>query len=472
MDFIEGIGQSYLTRKANQAPYQAENLIKKQFAGNKHTEQSAAKNSAPFDSGRGRAASEAPSKSASGQKAKESDAEIARLRKELAAYQLSQDENRHKKESVVSGKSSVGPTKSTSGNVSQTKKSNASGPRLEKGGISKPRHRSESPKRNSKIAKGAAKLVALDGQVEKGGISTRKKDKAFAEVDEAYADHHPRRSRRRSSLSPAEPVYIERSPSRASGEGKARKTSRAASVAFSHTDSRSRGPPSEVSTLRGRDGRRGSPGLESVHSQHPSQSKSAPIEIIEVRSTSGRGRSPDVPSAHASHSKGPPSQAGTVRSSRTNHSSYADLDTTRSQHGSAPRHPSNAGSALSHHSHSRRPSSHVDPLDSDSDDMESEHGGSVALLHQRQNYRRRSSLGAVPEIPPVEKRPECVGPGFRPGREQEVGIVEVYQEREGRAPRARELTRRHEHEGYRGRGGGDSVVEVGHRGAKTLYKVR
>ncbi|KAL9625985.1 MAG: hypothetical protein Q9164_007966, partial [Protoblastenia rupestris] len=96
-------------------------------------------------------------------------------------------------------------------------------------------------------------------------------------------------------------------------------------------------------------------------------------------------------------------------------------------------------------------------------DEESEHGGSAALLHAR----RRSSLASSPQLPPLEKRPEIIGPGFRPHRSppmREVGIVEVVEQPTRRAPRVKEVHREAARDGK-------GVVEVrSERGGRTLYK--
>ena len=386
MDFIENIGQSYLERKANQAPYQLENFAKKQLFGGSGAEKEAAgKSGAASQAGGNRAGSAAPSKKAS---AGGNDAEVAKLRKELEAYKLGEGKSGSGKSAAsTKGKGSVGPTEVSKAKSSSASKSKDLDSRIEKGKIStKPKRQLETPKRGSKVAKGAAGLAALDGRLEKGGISTRKKSKAFAEVDAMEAGKHGKSTRAQSpdsseeseEESEDESVHRERSASRTSEAARSRKHSAAAySEPLSPRALSSRGPASSASTARGRSVGHGSPG-------------------------------PKAPSSRISM------------------------------------------------------------------DEESEHGGSAALLHQRQKYRRRSSLGRVPEIPPLEQRPEVVGEGFRPHRSpvgREVGIVEVYEETPRRAPKAREIERRHEHGSSGGRDRG--VVEVrSDRDGRTLYKVR
>ena len=380
MDFIENIGQSYLERKANQAPYQLENLAKKQLFGSNDAEKEAAgKNTAASQAGGKRAESAAPSKKGS---AGGNNAEIAKLRKELEAYKLSDGKGDSGKSAAsTKGKGSAAASEVSKAKSSSAAKSKGLDSRIEKGKIStKSKRQLETAKRGSKAAKGAAGLVALDARLEKGGISTRKKDKAFGEVD-AVEGKHKKSARPQSSDSEEEEIMPrDRSTGKASEAGRSRKLSGAASIA----------------------------------------SYSEPL------------------SPRASPSRGPASDTSTVRGRSIGHGS------------SGPKPPSSRISL----------------------DDESEHGGSAALLHQRQKYRRRSSLGRVPEIPPLEKRPEVVGGGFRPHRSpvgREIGIVEVYEESPERAPRAREIERRHE----QGRSGGGGVVEIrSDRDRRTLYKVR
>ena len=68
MDFLERVGEGYLTRKANAVPGQLENLVKKQFKDSTNTEKQA--------------------KQASTLPSSQKDKEIADLRKQLANYQL------------------------------------------------------------------------------------------------------------------------------------------------------------------------------------------------------------------------------------------------------------------------------------------------------------------------------------------------------------------------------------------------
>ena len=68
-NFIESIGERYLERKANAVPQQLENLAKKQFREANHSKQ-------------------APTAKAPHLQAHEKDEEIARLRQQLAAFEL------------------------------------------------------------------------------------------------------------------------------------------------------------------------------------------------------------------------------------------------------------------------------------------------------------------------------------------------------------------------------------------------
>lgn len=114
------------------------------------------------------------------------------------------------------------------------------------------------------------------------------------------------------------------------------------------------------------------------------------------------------------------------------------------------------------------------------------------MLHQREKYHYSASRGRVPELPPLEERPECCGPGFVPHRSRErleeedgVGLVEVevFEGARGPAPHVREIGRGRERGwgreegGYVGGGGRKgSVVELGKRRdgpmrEKRYYKV-
>ena len=359
MDFVENIGRSYLERKANQVPYQLENTAKKQFFGGDKTEQNPAAGEA-----RGLSHSEgaAVPKNASGSGSSGKDAELARLRKELAAYRLSQGNSKSPSEKAGKGYVEGNNSKPTS----KAGKLEALDGRLEKGKMStKPKKSIQTEKKGPKAANPLVGLVALDGRVEKGQISTRKPSKALAEAKE------PRGQRRSSSALAMPKEHSEGKESSFSAgyeAGVSHRASSAASEASSHRPSRDKAP----------------------------------------RKAASRGRN----------------------------SGYDN------------------------------PSS-----EEKSSDEESEHGGSVALLHARANYRRRSSLGAVPEIPPLESRPEVVGRGFRPHRsppgDREVDIIEVIEDSGRGAPRRKQRPREAR------RRDGDGVVEVGReRGGRTLYQVR
>ncbi|KAL9128084.1 MAG: hypothetical protein Q9217_003166 [Psora testacea] len=349
MEYVQNIGQSYLDRKANQAPYQLENIVKKQLTGgNKEAANQAGKVSAQSPAGDAYLEDAVPAKKAPAAGSSEKDAELARLRKELAAYKLDQGNSKASAKSEEKGYGAEEAYKPSS----KASKLEALDGRVEKGQIStKPKHSIQHQKKGSKAPNPLTGLEALDGRVEKGQISTRKPSKALAEANGSAGQRY-------SSASP-------------------------------------------VSTSRGRD----------------------------------KGAS-TTPGSQAGSARRPSSAASEVSSRRTSYDEPRSFTPSRRF-----------------------------------DDEESEHGGSAALLHARERYRRRSSLGAVPEIPPLEKRPEVVGHGFRPHRsppDRELGIVEVIEEPIRAAPRAREI-----HREPRRRRDGDEVVEVRkERDGRTLFKVR
>ncbi|MDI1486534.1 MAG: hypothetical protein OHK93_005765 [Ramalina farinacea] len=188
------------------------------------------------------------------------------------------------------------------------------------------------------------------------------------------------------------------------------------------------------------------------HKPLHSASHAAPATIISTHS-----HAPS--SSHSHHSKAPSSH----------HISHAP---SSSHHSRAPSHHTYKPPTL-HAASTRSPS--PTPQDSDSDslapsdsitsiDIPSEHGGSAALLHQREKYHRSASRGRVPELPPLEERPECCGPGFVPCRlhrerlEEEDGggvggivEVEVFEGVRGPAPHVREIGRGRERGWGRGR---------------------
>ena len=154
----------------------------------------------------------------------------------------------------------------------------------------------------------------------------------------------------------------------------------------------------------------------------------------------------------------------TLKSSHSHHSHHSHHDKVE-----APEPPPAVKlheSAYSHHE------SHGESSSSDEDILE-EHGGSVALLHQRQKYRRAVGRGRAEGLMPLEERPECNGEGFRPhrsrshksrsrrsrshrrshshsGHKLDKGVVEVTENRLIRAPTAREVRREREREANSG----------------------
>ncbi|KAL9104798.1 MAG: hypothetical protein Q9163_000296 [Psora crenata] len=367
MDFVQNVGQSYLQRKAYQAPYQLENLVKNQFTGG--------------DKGARINAGQAKGQSPDGQEyhgvaaqpngtstivSSQRDAELVRLGAELAAHKLDPGKSNvsaQTKEKRYPGERVPNPT-TKAGTL------NALDGRLENGKLSmKPNVSIQPEKKSSKAINPLVALEALDGRLEKGQFSTRKPNKALEEA-RGSAD----RRRLSGSSAAVSPLGRDKAASlAASSEASPRR--RASSIT---SDSSSYGVPYST-----------------------------------------------VPSRNVSHER--------------HAASYSASPETRSS------------------SHSRR-----------SIEEKSEHGGSAALLHAREKYRRRSSLGAVPEIPALERRPEVIGQGFRPRRSSQnrvVGTVEVIEEPTRRAPRVKEV-----HKGPRK--GDDRVVEVRREtGGRTLYKV-
>ena len=358
-----------------------------------------------------RARSAAPSDRSS---ATRKDAEIANLKKQLESYELDDHHSKHRRSFSASRREySQSPSKVSRKPSSKAWESDMLDGRIEKGQISrKSKDHSDSPKHASMIGKGAAGLVALDARLEKGGISTRRRDKAFDEVEAVEA-----RKYRRDSNALSSEITLQKSARH--GRSPARSTHR-------------RRSPSRV--------------LEADRSRKYSAAASS--------SALSFGTSP--PRSIASHGRS--LKGGSVRRSSLGPSSASSASGTIK------------GSSLRRSSLSRSRSSSETSLD-----KASEHGGSVALLHQRQRYNRSCSRGRVPEIPPLERRPEIVGGGFRPHRspvEKEVGIVEVFEETSRGAPRARQIGRRHEYERERRAREYRGVVEIGsERGGRTLYKV-
>lgn len=601
----------------------AENMVMKQFKGSDNKKEDDVKSkTAASHAGSSHSHSHshhAPTskKGSSTAAMHDKDAEIKSLRKQLDHYSLEEASQGHhdsdERGSSVGAKSRhVAPSYVSTtqhqhkpSHAESRKRSASEKPRrssgavyLEKGGLSRKKSSSRKPSsprhKESGAAKEAAKLVALDARLEKGGVSTKKKSQAFAEVEEA----EPVRYGSRASASRYHSVSESESDSedddvrshhtsRSKATVSDASTVRASRVAPSHRSSHSRGRAIEIVSPPSSHHGGGPPSVisshhaPSHHSYHESHSR-APASII----SSGHApshRESHAPSYHHSASYSPSHAAplATIASSRAPshvHSSRAPPSILSSQAGShhtmasspiviAPRHskshtpsyyhhqsshsashaapatiisthshaPSSSHShhshvshAPSHHSkapsshhisHAHAPRSHVStlhvastrspsptPLDSDSDslapsdsitsiDAPSEHGGSAALLHQREKYHRSASRGRVPELPPLEERPECCGPGFVPCRshrerleedEERGGIVEVevFKGVSGPAPHVREIGRGKERgwgrgeEGYVGGGGGrkGSVVEFGKRRDgglrdKRYYKV-
>ena len=621
MDFIQNVGQSYLERKAFAAPQMAENMFMKQFKGSddKKEEEAKAKSTAASHAGSSHSHSHAPtSKKGSTAAMHDKDAEIKSLRKQLDHYSLEEASQGHHdsddRDSSVGAKSRhvapsyVSTSRHHKPSHAETRKRSASErPRssgavyLEKGGLSRKKSSSRKPsssaaRHESGAAKEAAKLVALDARLEKGGVSTKKKSQAFAEVEEPkpvgrhesraasryhsvsesdsdseddVRSHHTSRSK--ATVSDASTVRASRAPSHRNSHSRGRTieivsppashtpsviSSHHAPSHHSHHDSRSRAPVSIISghAPSHRESHAPSyyhgashslpshaaPLATIASSRAPSHvhSSRAPPSILSSQAGSHTMASPIViaprhsksqaPSYYhhhkashsASHAAAPAAVAATIISGAHSHAPSS----SHSHHSKAPssRHISHAPSshhskASSHHiSHAHGPRSHAaaastrsrspDPLDSDSDslapsdsitsiDAPSEHGGSAALLHQRERYHRSASRGRVPELPPLEERPECGGQGFVPHRSgvrlKDDGVggiveVEVFEGVSGPAPHVREIGRGRERGwgrgmdegGYVGGGGRKgSVVELGKRrdGAlreKRYYKVR
>ena len=369
MDFVENVGQTYLQRKAHQAPQQLENFAVEQFTGGDKDAMTEAAGKGGAHTVDASISKFPPAAGASGK-----DAEIARLREELATYKLDQSKD---KASSAASKERAQAERGAAKPTSAASKIKALDGRVEKGKIStKPKNTIHNENKGSKKINPIIGLEALDGRVEKGKISTRKPRKALAE-----AKGSPGGQRKRSVG-----AYTS-TPSRPQSRNKS--TSTAAS--------------SEVGVGRGRRG-----------------SSAAPIH------------------------QAPRSRTPTGIPPQSNRSVYD-------------------------HSPSSSSPYYV------SVDAESEHGGSTALLHARDRHRRRSSVGAAPEIPPSERRPEVVGAGFRPHRSpprprrrcREVGIVEVTEEPVRRVPRVKET-----HRELRA-AVAERVVDVRREGfGRTFYTVR
>ena len=243
--------------------------------------------------------------------------------------------------------------------------------------------------------------------------------------------------------------------------------SHAPSKAASHHSTRH----SHVNAAKSSRARSESPGAESVaDSIYPESSISQRSERSHLSHT------PSHYSHHSSHSHNAPSHAPSHHSSHSHHSKASQASTLKgSRHAdqSPDRHSHASSHTLkSHHSH------HSKAVDSDSsNDEASEHGGSAALLHQRQKYRRSISRGRAPKLTPVEEREECFGKGFRPHRSRsnvENGIIEVRENKMIMAPKVREIKREKEFQMEKGWWHhGTEVVEVkreanGHK----VYRIR
>ena len=401
---MQNVGQSYLERKAYQAPYQLENLAKKQFVGSdKPKDKVLPLSAAGSQTESHRARSAAPSERSSTVR---KDAEIANLKKQLETYELDKGRSMYSRSlSASRGEHSQAPTKASRKSSLVNWDSDILGGRLGKGQISKPKRHSESSRQAPQLAKGANRLAVPDTRLEKDGTLTGRKNKTIVEADGLEAG---KRERERNSAASYRGVHHERSLARSTHRGRSPTGASQAETSHKHSAASS----------------------SSAHHLGASPTRSL-----------------------ASH-------GSTLKGSSARRSSLGSSDASSTVKGGSVRR-----SSLS--------SSHRSSMTSL--DEASEHGGSAALLHQRQRYHRSYSRGHVPELPPLERRPEVIGGGFRPHRspvEREVGIVEVFEETPRRAPRARQVGRRREYEAEKQVRDYKEVVEIGsERGGRTLYKV-
>ena len=296
---------------------------------------------------------------------------------------------------------------------------NALGGRLENGQVStKAKSRLPSESKTSKAERGIQGLSAMNGRIEKGKISTKSQRHTHAGGIESAVEK-PASREGQSSLSSfrSKPTH---GSEHAEGSRRASKATSESNFSSSHRSRANASPTRSV--------------------ESSATSKAPPHHRNRAHSSPTRSTKSSAPS------KAPPSR-------------YRQSSPTRSIKSSAP----------SHH-----------PDDLDSLVSYQTHGGSAALLHARERRRRKSELGIVPEIPPLEVRPEFVEGGFMPhraearkgrDREGEVAIVEVFEDTgrgRGGTPFVREV----------GRGGagrereGMGVVEVRDGGAgRKLFRV-
>lgn len=471
MDFVANIGQSYLELKANQVPYMLEGVATKQLknAFNPQKEGSGKGYKAPVaetvdESEDARSTAPSRQSKASAAASPQKDEEIARLRRQLAQAKVSKsrEPSIHSKSGAEKAPASSPPKQSHSGGLG------AMSGGIEKGQfVSNARQKARGQLASTRAPKERAGIQALDGRIEKGQISTKsrphlREGNGRFEAEKRAGTLMAMESgsgHRRASSSHDQGSRVRVAREKHGPETGSRRKSNAASEAYSSSEAEESQRPSRAKSV--------GHGSEVARSRRDYDSDGGESKVSRATterhgSEAGRSGGRHGSSSGASHklpsvvSYSPRSEAG--RSQRASSASGV------SPMGRVPLTTEVVRGTLDPDAVSSRRR----PLD-----RESEHGGSAALLHARDMRRKSHAFtgSTIEEEEPVDRRPEVRGPGFRPRR---VGIVEVEEDVPSRrnAPLVRQLASKT----LRARGGtrdkGDHVVEVGHRGQHTLYKVR
>lgn len=471
MDFIGNIGQSYLERKANQVPYMLENAATKQFKNATHPQKEASgKGYKPpvaetvDESEDARSATPSKQSKASAAASSQQDEEIAKLRRQLAQAKVSKS-----REPSISGRSGAGRGSASS----QPKTTHSEGLGAMSGGIEKgqfvsnARQKARNHSTESKAPKEKIGIENLGGRIEKGQISTKSRPHVRQGNGHFEAKKgagtimavEPGSGHRRSSSAHDRRSMVSLPREGHGSEKGSRRVSHATSEAYSSSEETEHQGPSRAKSVG-----HGSRTARSRRDYGSDGGESKMSRATTERHGSDAGRSAAGHGSISGASHRSPSIASYSHRSEAERSRRASSASGVSPMGRVPL----TTEVVQRNLDPDAMSSRRRPLD-----RESEHGGSAALLHARDSRRKSHAFtgSTIEEEEPVERRPEVRGPGFRPRR---VGIVEVEEDvpSRRRAPHARELGSRT----TKARGGtmdrGDHVVEVGHRGQQTLYKVR